>query len=157
MASWVRYGKMGAIASVFKTPTLIAFVPAFLLWTSDIELPLFISRLTGLLRDATIPVMLVTLGVQLAEAGPPEINLDVIIASGVRLLGGPILATILIIPFGLTGLARGAGILQASMPPAVLTSIIAIEYDLVPKFVTTTVLFATLASLVTLTIIISLV
>jgi len=156
-ASWARGGKKNAIFSVLKTPALIAFVPAALLWSSDAELPLFLSRMIGLLKDATIPVMLVTLGVQLAEAGKPEINFDVLMASGIRLLGGPILAAILVIPFGLTGLARGAGILQASMPPAILTSIIAIEYDLVPEFVTTTVLFATLASLVTLTIILSLV
>jgi predicted permease len=156
-ASWARHGKANAIVSVLKTPTLIAFVPAALFWITQAELPLFLARMTGFLRAAAIPVMLVTLGVQLAEAGKPELNLDVLTASAVRLLGGPILATILIIPFGLTGLARGAGILQASMPPAVLTSIIAIEYDLVPKFVTTTVLFATLVSLITLTVIISLV
>ena len=156
-ASWARGGKIYAVLSVFKTPALIAFVPAALLWAGDMELPLFLWRLVALLRDATIPVMLVTLGVQLAEVGKPQINFDVITASGIRLLGGPILAALLVIPFGLTGLARGAGILQASMPPAILTSIIAIEYDLVPKFITTTVLFATLASLITLTIIISLV
>ncbi|MGM0675299.1 MAG: AEC family transporter, partial [Spirochaetota bacterium] len=48
---------------------------------------------------------------------------------------------------------RGAGILQSSMPTAVLASIIAIEYDLLPEFVTEVVLFSTLASLVTLTLV----
>lgn len=79
------------------------------------------------------------------------------IASGVRLLGGPLVAMILVIPFGLTGLERSAGILQASMPTAVLASIIAMEYNLVSKFVTPTVLFFTLVSLMTLTIVLSLV
>ncbi|MGB5049088.1 MAG: AEC family transporter, partial [Caldilineaceae bacterium] len=76
---------------------------------------------------------------------------DMFIASGVRLLGGPLLALLLVIPFGLTGLERGAGILQASMPSAVLASIIALEHDLLPDFVTPTVLLSTLLSLVTLT------
>jgi predicted permease len=156
-ASWARGGKLNVIPSILKTPTVIAFMPALLFWTGELELPLFLSRMTSLLRDATIPVMLITLGVQLAEVGKPKLNLDVIVASGIRLLGGPVLAALLVIPFGLTGLARGAGILQASMPPAVLTAIIAIEYDVVPKFVTTTVLFGTLLSLVTLTLIMSLV
>ena len=47
---------------------------------------------------------------------------------------------------------RSTGILQAAMPSAVLTSIIAIEYKLIPEFVTTTVLFSTLYSILTLTV-----
>jgi predicted permease len=154
-ASWARGGALGAIASVLKTPSLLAFVPAALLSTMNVEIPLFFSRITGLLADAMIPVMLVTLGVQLAEVGRPRINLDVIFASAVRLVGGPILAAILAKPFGLAGLERSTGILQASMPAAVLTVIIALEYDLVPGLVTTTVLFSTLASLVTLTLVLT--
>ena len=46
---------------------------------------------------------------------------------------------------------------QAGMPVAVLGSIIAIEHDIVPAFVTTAVLFSTLLSLVTLTILLYLV
>ena len=155
-ASWARGGALGAITSVFKTPSLLAVAPAAVFSATNFEVPLFFSRITGLLADAMIPVMLVTLGVQLAEVGKPRVNLDVVMASAVRLLGGPILAAILAIPFGLTGLERNTGILQASMPAAVLTVIIALEYDLVPGLVTTTVLFSTLASLVTLTIVLTL-
>ena len=155
-ASWARGGALGAIISVFKTPSLLAFVPAAVFSATNFEVPLFFSRITGLLADAMIPVMLVTLGVQLADVGRLRVNLDVIMASAVRLLGGPILAAVLAIPFGLTGLGRSTGILQASMPAAVLTVIIALEYDLVPGLVTTTVLFSTLVSLVTLTIVLTL-
>jgi len=156
-ASWARGGALGAVVSVLKTPSLIAFVPAAFFSVTNVEMPLFLSRIMGLLADAMIPVMLVTLGVQLAEVGRPKINSDVILASAVRLLGGPILAALLVIPFGLTGLTRSTGILQASMPAAVLTVIIALEYDLAPGLVTTTVLFSTLASLVTLTLVLALV
>ena len=155
-ASWARGGALGAIISVFKTPSLLAFVPAAVFSATNFEVPLFFSRITGLLADAMIPVMLVTLGVQLADVGRLRVSLDVIMASAVRLLGGPILAAVLAIPFGLTGLGRSTGILQASMPAAVLTVIIALEYDLVPGLVTTTVLFSTLVSLVTLTIVLTL-
>ena len=68
---------------------------------------------------------------------------------------GCCLAAILAIPFGLSGLPQSTGIIQASMPAAVLTVIIAIEYDLVPGLVTTTVLFSTLASLVTVTLVLA--
>ena len=69
-----------------------------------------------------------------------------------RLIGGPVLAMLLVPYFDLEGIERRTGILQAAMPSAVLTSIIAIEYKLIPEFVTTTVLFATLYSILTLTI-----
>jgi predicted permease len=52
--------------------------------------------------------------------------------------------------FALPKLEASVGILQASMPTAVLVSIIALENDLLPEFVTTTVLFNNLASVVSL-------
>ena len=42
------------------------------------------------------------------------------------------------------------------MPSAVFAVLIALEYDLLPDFVTTTVLFSTLASAVTLTVVLTL-
>jgi predicted permease len=156
-AGWVRGGGIGVAVSVIRTPALIAVLPAVFFSATPIEIPLFVSRATNLLGNAMIPTMLVTLGVQLASVGRPQINADVIVASAVRLLGGPILAALLVIPFGLTDLERSAGILQASMPAGVTISIIAIEYNLVPNFITTTILASTLASLVTLTFVLLLV
>jgi hypothetical protein len=66
-------------------------------------------------------------------------------------------ALLLAVPFGLTGIERGAGVLQASMPVAILASFIALQHDLIPEFVTTTVLFSTLASVVTLTVMLAIV
>ena len=77
--------------------------------------------------------------------------------STVRLIGGPLMAVILVPLFGLQGIERDTGILQAAMPSAVLASIIALEYKLIPKFVTTTVLFSTLYSIFTLTVILALI
>lgn len=156
-ANWNRGRGWGAIWAVFKTPALIALLPALLLNWTDIEPPLFLSRAVSLLAGAMIPAMLVTLGVQLAGVERLAITQDTIIASSVRLIGGPILALILVIPFGLTGIERGAGIFQASMPAAVLTSIIALEHKLLPEFVTTTVLFSTLMSIITLTLLLAIV
>ncbi len=156
VANW-QHGSFKAVLTVFKTPALLALVPAFVVNLFDIQLPLTFTRSTGLLAGAMIPTMLVALGVQLAGMKSFRFSSDVIISSAVRLLGGALLAVLLAMPFGVTGVARGAGIFQSAMPAAVLTSIIAIEYDLLPDFVTTTVLFSTLASAVTLTLVMGLV
>ncbi|HMQ56299.1 MAG TPA: AEC family transporter, partial [Anaerolineae bacterium] len=113
--------------------------------------------ISGLLGAAMIPTMLVTLGIQLSDVHQIRITPDVVIASVIRLVGGPALAFGLVGLFGLSGLERGAGILQASMPTAILASIIALEYELIPDFVTTTVLFSTVLSLITLTTVLALV
>jgi len=155
VASWARSGGVTAVFSVFKTPALIALIPALVFNITDLEVPIFLSRLSGLLGQAMIPVMLITLGVQMGEIPKIKINFNVFAASTVRLIGGPVLALRIVPYFGLEGLERSTGILQAAMPAAVLASIIALEYKLLPEFVTTTVLFSTLYSVLTLTVILT--
>ena len=155
VASWASSGGVAAVFSVFKTPALIALIPALVFNIADVEVPIFLSRLSGLLGQAMIPVMLITLGVQMGEIPKIKISFNVFAASTVRLIGGPVLALLIVPYFGLEGLERSTGILQAAMPAAVLASIIALEYKLLPEFVTTTVLFSTLYSILTLTVILT--
>ena len=154
-ASWASHGGKKAVVTTLKTPGIVALVPATFFWLTDYEVPLFLSRTIGVLGQAMIPIMLVTFGIQLAKAGRPRLTSDVVFASAVRLLAAPVLAILLATPFGLAGAERGTGILQASMPPAVSIMIIALEHKLDVQFTTATLLFATLASMLTLTILLS--
>ncbi|MEJ2599531.1 MAG: AEC family transporter, partial [Anaerolineales bacterium] len=52
---------------------------------------------------------------------------------------------------GLDGLTRQVGVIEASMPSAVLTIVLATEYDVEPTFVSAAVFTSTLASAFTLT------
>lgn len=126
-------------------------MPALFFYAADVEPPLFISRITQLLGRAMIPVMLLTLGVQLSDIKKIEFSRHVVIATGLRLIAAPFIAFLLTFFFTLSGTQISAGMLQAGMPVAVLGSIIAIEYDIVPEFVTTTVMFSTVVSILTLT------
>lgn len=156
-ASWHTGGGAGALLSVLKTPAIIAVVPAILVNLLNIPVPLMVTRITGLLGAAMVPIMLVALGVQLAANEKLTINFDTVMASSLRLIGGPLLAILLVGFFDLPELERGAGILQSSMPAAVLVSIIAFEHDLMPEFVTMTVLFSTILSVITLTLLLAIV
>ncbi len=156
-ATWHKGGRLGALWSALKTPGIIAVAPAVLVNWLDLPVPLFAGRAIGLLATALIPIMLLTLGVQLSGIRRPRVDRDVILASTLRLVIGPVLALALAAPFGLTGVERGAGVLQASMPAAVLAALVAIEHDLLPDFVTTAVLVSTVASALTLTVVLSLV
>jgi malate permease and related proteins len=112
-----------------------------------------ISRMIGLLAEAMIPVMLFALGLQLLEQRRVHFSADVVVASAARLLLAPALAALVAIPFALGSIDHASGVLQAGMPAAILVAIIAREYDIVPDFVTSVVLFSTLASLVSLSLI----
>jgi predicted permease len=158
VAAWTRHGGLSAAVSLFRTPALIVAVPAAVVSGAEVELPLLVTRTVGLLGAAMIPTMLFALGVQLAETRAfRRPSADVAAVSLLRLAGAPALAWLLAAPFGLTGLERAAGILQAGMPAAVLVAIIAAEYDIEPGFVTTAVLFSTALSLPTLTVLLAIV
>ncbi len=152
-AGWAHGGSRGALGRLLKTPALWAAVPGLLVSHGGVALPLMLSRLIGLLADAMIPVMLFALGLQLFEQKRIPMTLDIVVASGVRLLLAPALACLVAIPFGLPPIAWAAGILQAAMPAAIFVAIIARENDIVPEFATSVVIYSTLASLATLTLI----
>ena len=107
----------------------------------------------SLVKWVALAVMLFALGVQFREQKKVEFNLDVVTTSSIRLLLAPTLACLVAMPFGLGHIDYASGVLQAAMPTAVLAAIISKEYNIAPNFVTTVVLFSTLASLVTLTVI----
>jgi predicted permease len=155
-ASWIRNGGWGALKSLIKTPAIVVLPFTLFFPFTGMAPPLMINRIAGLLGDAMIPIMLLTLGLQLREAGRLEWGRPVLAACGVRLGLGPTLAFALIPIIGLTGIASSAGILQASMPAAVLTAIIAMEHDVAPTFVSSVVFVSTMLSLITLTVVMAL-
>lgn len=151
-AGWAHGGGQGAICKILKTPALWATVPAVLASAGGIEVPLMLTRMIGLLADGMIPVMLFALGLQLFEQGRVHLSRDVLIGSGIRLILTPLLAVFVSTFFVLNPVESAAGVLQAAMPVAILVSIIAKENDIVPEFVTSVVVVSTLASVVTLSL-----
>lgn len=152
-AGWAHGGSRGALWNVIKTPALWAALVASLVSAGDVDVPLMVGRMIGLLADGMIPVMLFALGLQLREQGRVNLNADVFLGSGIRLVMAPLLAWLIVQPFNLSRLESAAGILESAMPAAVLVSIIAKENDIVPQFVTSVVVVSTLLSVVTLSVI----
>jgi len=57
------------------------------------------------------------------------------------------------VTIGLTGDLVAVSAVQSAMPPAVFCMVVALEHDLEPEAVTSTVVFATLVSLATLPVV----
>jgi len=63
----------------------------------------------------------------------------------------PLVALGLTALLGITGPARQSAVILSSMPVAVITTILALEFEMDPEFVTSAVFLSTLASPLTLT------
>ena len=155
-ATWRTSSPTRAVFRALTTPTVAVLPIAMLFNVNDFRLPIFADRAITLLANAMIGVMLVTLGVQLAGMQRPRFTNAVWISSGLRLLIAPAVAAAAAAAIGLSGVPEGVTILQSGMPAAVFAALIAIEHDLEPDLVTTTVLVSTVASAFTLATIIAL-
>jgi predicted permease len=103
-----------------------------------------------------IPTMLLVLGMQIADLKSLERIQLALPASLIRLLVAPVIAVLIAALLNLEGLARSTSIIEASMPTAVIMTIVATEFEIRPAFVTSTVVLSTLLSAVTLPAVISL-
>ncbi|OGO14443.1 MAG: hypothetical protein A2Y93_14210 [Chloroflexi bacterium RBG_13_68_17] len=140
-----------SLVGLLRVPALYAILLAAGLRLLQWEMPLAFSRPIDLLASAAIPLMLLQLGMQLSRSVRPVRWTPLVAAALLRLIVPAILAWLLAPAFGLSGVARRAGILEASMPTALLSSIIATEFDTDADFVGNAVLLTTLLSPLTLT------
>lgn len=144
-----------ALVNLLKVPSVYALALALIFLATGWTVPTSLARTFELLGDASIPSMLVLLGLQLQTAVWSNNSLPMTLAGSMRLLVSPLLAFFLIPLFGLTGPARQALILEAAMPTAVLTTVLATEFNAEPSFVSATVLMTTLLTPLTLTLLLA--
>ncbi len=151
-----RRGLWGSFRSMLTVPSVYAVVLAGLVMITGAALPAPVMRTVGLLSDAALPCMILVLGAQLERTRRIERLPLVGLATTLKLVVTPLLALVLAGVFGLQGYSRQAGLSQSGTPTAVTTTIMAMEYDAAPGFVTSVVTFCTVLSPLTLTVIIAL-
>lgn len=148
-ATGVEHSLGRALRRAFVAPMFVAVIPAVLLNVGGSDLPPVLDRPVALLAQAMIPLMLVTLGIQLAGMGMPRLDATAAKALVAKLAVQPLVAAWLVSLLRLSDVAAGSVVIQAAMPPAVFSALIALEHDLIPDRVTTIVLGGTLISAVT--------
>jgi predicted permease len=147
-----RRGNMaGALDKIWRMPSLYGIALALIVLAIGRPVPEAIMRPVALLSDAALPVMILVLGMQLGKAVWPPRPWIVICAVGISLLAAPLVALGLTNLLGISGAAKQAAVILSSMPVAVITTILALEFELAPEFVTSAVFLSTVASPLTLT------
>lgn len=139
-----------ALARLLRFPAVYAAVSAVVVYSFHISIPAPLLRGIEVAGAGAIPVMLLVLGMQLADLRTIASWRLAAPALVIRLVGGPLLGLAVATLLGLTGLGRATSIIEASMPPAVFTIILATEFDLDPPAVTSIVLVSTLLSPLTI-------
>ena len=140
----------GAAKRLLRVPALYALAAAGILSLLHVTAPRALMRPVGMLSDAALPMMLLILGMQLKRAVVPHRPRVVGTAVALSLIVSPIIGFGLTLLLGFSGAARASAITLASMPAAVVTTVLALEFDLDSSFVTSTVFVSTLLSPLTL-------
>lgn len=155
LASFGNLSARLALRNVFGVPLVYAALLGLAVNLLNVDLPLPMTRAVGLMADAAIPAMLAVLGVQLSRASVRGRMQPIVLASALRLLVGPLIAVGLVALLGLEGLARQVAIVQSAMPTAVVTGVLAVEFGADAELVTATILVSTVASVITLSVLLS--
>lgn len=151
IASLGSSGIKESLIGLVKVPALYAVVLAFIFISLDWQLPLYLDRTVNLLGNAAIPVLMVLLGLQLGHSRWQGQTLALSLSNIMRLVAAPAIALGFSFIFGLEGFARQAGITESAMPTAVVTTVLATEYNVEPSFVSTVVFVSTILSPLTVT------
>jgi len=156
LASSGRHGVEVALRGLLRVPAVWGLGAAALVRWAGVSLPAAVSRPIELLGAAAIPTMLLVLGMQFEKGARPERPGLVAAAAVLVLIAAPLIGFLLASVLGLEGVARQAVLVESAMPSAVITTIVALEFDVAPRFVTSVVVVTTLASPVTVAILIAL-
>jgi hypothetical protein len=130
---------------VLKQPLVYASVLGGVFALQGWSVPVWLLNSLDLAGQIAIPLMLITLGVSIANLSVGEVGRAVVLSLA-KLSISAAMAILVVQLFGLTGVARGALVLQLVMPVAVTSYLLAERYRAEPDKVAGTVVVSTLIS-----------
>jgi predicted permease len=140
-----------ALKGLFKVPAIYAIILAVIFIQTGWSFPAPIQKTVELTSGAAVPAMIILLGLELQKAEWTNNIKAVSIPVVCRLLIGPVIGIAMAALFGLDKVASRDGITEAGMPSAVMTTVLANEYNLDSSLVTAIVFVGTILSPLTLT------
>ncbi len=133
---------------IFRLPLIYATLIGIGLSVAEIPLPSPLTVTVDMIGDATIPLMLLSLGYRLESIHARDLGMA--IWGGIIRIGGGFLISLALVWFiGLGGVTGKIVILSSSMPSAVINFILTERYNLNPALVASVVVVSTVMSLFT--------
>lgn len=147
-------GASEILIDLAKKPLIYATVVAAAMMAFDLSLPQWAQNSTGLIGQAAVPLMLLTLGVSLSTIQLGDIKLSLVFGL-LRVAGGFAVGLLVVWLLELEGMTAGVVIVQAAMPVAVFNYLLALRYQRSPQVIAGLVFCSTLLSFISLPLVIT--
>ena len=118
---------------------------------TGVVLPRIVMEPIEMLGAMAVPLMLLTLGIQLRTLAVRDLRHSAV-AVGIRMVGGFACVWLFLTAFGVEEVDRGVLLLMSVMPAAVINAVIAQRYGTDAPLVASAIVLGTLASLVAIPI-----
>ena len=146
---------LAIIRDFLKMPIVHALILGALLNFFNIPIPETFSIPIAHVADGFVAVALITLGAQLSTIEMRTIfNKTVFVSCFTRLIVGPAVALLIIFALGLDGVVAQSLFIASAFPTSRNSSSLALEYDIESATAAQTVLFSTIISCLTVTVVI---
>lgn len=136
----------------FTTPTFVVLIGTLVINALQIPVPSFIDRATQLLAGATVPLVLLSLGLMLepARLRASHYYLPMVLIIVVKMALFPYLMWLTTGWVGVQGVARWVAIVQSAMPSAMVNAVITERYGCDHTLATLVIVIGTLFTLIVL-------
>lgn len=146
---------MEIIKDFLKMPIIHALIIGTIMNVLNIPIPQTFRIPLDHIANGFIAVALITLGAQLSQIEIKTlINKTIVVSCFTRLVIGPIAALLVIYLLGIDGVVAQSLFIASSFPSSRNSSSLALEYDVDANTAAQTVLFSTIVSCITVTIVI---
>ncbi|BDZ69583.1 AEC family transporter [Methanobacterium petrolearium] len=152
----IRYG--GSYKDIIKKsvlfPPLLAVICGVFANLLHLQLGSVITSTLNYLSGAAIPMIMISLGLSLEFKGIKEYFDVASFVSVLKLIISPMIAMVIVGLVGLSGLDRTVTIVEAGMPSAMLSLVLAVTYKLDVKVTAACIFMSTALSIITITVLI---
>lgn len=138
-------------------PPIWGIILGLLLNFLHIPIGFEISQILTYLSGATIPLIMISLGLSMEFRGIKEHIKLASLVSTIKLGIAPLIAFIIVFLLGMGGLEKSVTVVEAGMPSAMLALVLAITYELDIKVSAACIFLSTVISMITLPILLFLV
>ncbi len=143
-------GMRQALGAVVRMPILHGMVLGVLFSTLGIALPENLMVCISMVGNASVPTVMIILGMQLAMISLKRLpGVKMLAATAVKLLVSPLVAFVLALFLPADPMTRQIFVLTAAMPTAANTVLLAIQFKTDPEFVSSVTLISTVLSIIT--------
>lgn len=143
-----------SLQRVIRMPLVYAAGLGIILQATGTSIPKTIMDGVGLVADASIPTVMLVLGMQLAVISRTRVAYRYVTAvTIIRMVLSPLIAAGILYFLPVNDLVKQVAILLAAMPTAANTTMLALQFDTEPDLVSFTTFITTIISIITIPVV----